>query len=95
MFLNNASCNAKNGQILDVSQVLLTQKEIKILPNPASSEINILNLKEKSLLKVYNVQGQILIQESARTNIDVSNLKNGIYFIKIENNKAIPFIKKD
>tara|TARA_B110000444_G_scaffold261295_1_gene312413 strand:- start:6021 stop:6191 length:171 start_codon:yes stop_codon:yes gene_type:complete len=30
-----------------------------------------------------------------RTNIDVSNLKNGIYFIKIENNKAIPFIKKD
>lgn len=92
---NIGACNAKNGEILDVSQVLFNQKEIKILPNPASSEINILNLKEKSLLKVYNVQGQILIQESARTNIDVSNLKNGIYFIKIENNKAIPFIKKD
>ena len=36
----------KNAQVLDISQVLLTQKEIKILPNPASSETNILNLKK-------------------------------------------------
>ncbi len=47
------------------------------------------------MIKVYNAQGQILIQERAKTNIDISILKNGIYFVKIVNNKVFPIIKKD
>ena len=92
---NIGACNAKNGEILAISDNEIDEKSIRIYPNPTNYFINILNLKEESMIEVFNTQGQILIQRRAKTNIDISMLENGIYFIKTENNKAIPFIKQN
>jgi len=52
-------------------------------------------LENENLVKIYNAQGQLFIEEKTNQIIDISTLKNGVYFLKIENNKAIPFIKQD
>jgi Secretion system C-terminal sorting domain/PKD domain len=84
-------CNLNN---IDLEKPI----EITIFPNPAQ---NILNIKTSGLIKqikVYDVLGQKVIIEQASTNsIDVSNLVDGIYLIKIigENDKTFStkFIK--
>lgn len=76
-----------------------TLNEIVILPNPASQTLGILNsvlpLKEVSVI---DFQGKtIKTLNEGFENIDVSNLSNGVYFLKIssENTQTIKkFIKK-
>lgn len=61
------------------------QKSISIYPNPAT---NILNIDNKSnqiinLIAIYSIKGDLIKQENKVNNIAVSDLENGIYFIKI------------
>jgi hypothetical protein len=91
---NIGVCNSKNGEIkLSVTEAILKQKKNKIYPNPVTNILNISNLNEETLVKVYNTQGQILIQKSVKNNIDVSALQNGVYFLRIEGQKTLKFIK--
>ncbi|WP_298308287.1 T9SS type A sorting domain-containing protein [Flavobacterium sp.] len=72
--------------------------QISIYPNPVIDEINIL-----SSTKIYGKRYQVIdilgkiINEKIIDNysniIKVTNLQNGIYFLKIEDYKAIKFIK--
>ncbi|MBN2820023.1 MAG: T9SS type A sorting domain-containing protein [Bacteroidales bacterium] len=63
---------------------------IKIYPNPATQNIyfkGIFNLKE---FCIYNVTGQTVLSGNSDGNsIDISKLKSGIYFIKINSDKTI------
>ncbi|GAB4289178.1 MAG: hypothetical protein Kow0068_14790 [Marinilabiliales bacterium] len=75
---------------------------IKIYPNPAFKEINIIinkTIKSNYSIKIYNING-VLVKEqtenSNKINIDVKNLENSLYIIKITGNDFIctkPFIK--
>jgi hypothetical protein len=55
-----------------------------ISPNPVSDFINI-NAPEKSEVKIYNINGEVVAEFSLSGNkeIKVSNLSNGVYFFKI------------
>ncbi|NVO02890.1 MAG: SBBP repeat-containing protein [Bacteroidetes bacterium] len=71
-----------------------------LFPNPANESISIelLNLLSavKNNISIYDVQGQILIEkffQSAKTEIDISNLSSGIYIVKIQNGDRF-FFKK-
>ncbi len=60
-----------------------------IYPNPSSNYINIVNAENLESVKVYNTNGQILI-ESIRTRIDVSKLPPSVYFVDIRTkNKTV------
>lgn len=68
------------------------ENQINIYPNPANDYININNNSFQNLLKItiYNTIGQILYTKQNITSnnlqIDISNYKSGLLFIKIESN---------
>jgi hypothetical protein len=65
---------------------------IKIFPNPVINELTINNIDENSIISIYDLNGQLLINKTAKSiteKIDVSSLASGIYFIKIINENTI------
>jgi len=60
---------------------------IEIYPNPTSAILHIRNNENLSIKKIaiLNTLGQKIINSQAVSNIDISNLPNGIYYINIEN----------
>jgi hypothetical protein len=77
-----------------------TQKNssLKIYPNPTTGRINIEGLKNGNFISVYNLMGQIEVQfaqdsQKLVNSFNVSNLQDGIYFIKTENS-TVKFVKR-
>ncbi|WP_033960174.1 choice-of-anchor Q domain-containing protein [Psychroserpens jangbogonensis] len=78
---------------LGINDFSLGENQIKLYPNPASSKLNI---QMKTILKsvaILNIQGQIVI-ESTSTQIDISNLSNGMYIISIEDQNGFVSTKR-
>jgi len=74
---------------LSNGEILKTVNEILVYPNPTSGILyfEITNPKYKnSKVELYNVLGQLLRSEKIQTNkkseIDISNLSNGIYYLR-------------
>jgi photosystem II stability/assembly factor-like uncharacterized protein len=68
-----------------------TVANLLIYPNPTSSTIVIENI-DKGKLSILNLDGQHLLQQQITapvTNIDVSNLPNGIYMVKVVGEKGV------
>jgi hypothetical protein len=72
---------------------------IKVSPNPATDKLNIDfgSIREgKTRLSVYNIQGAkifdeetIITPDNDKKSIDVSQLKSGVYFLRIQNESGI------
>lgn len=65
-------------------------------PNPVDSDIRIISKLEDSFtVKIYNVQGQLVLQGPYSSNdvITVAYLSSGLYFVKV-NDVLLKFIKK-
>lgn len=63
----------------------------KIYPNPATDRITI-ESPEKAVIEIYNIQGILIekfIAKNYLTTINLRNLANGIYTIKIVTGKEI------
>jgi hypothetical protein len=58
--------------------------KISIYPNPAKTELN-LNVSPNDIVEssISNLLGQLLIVVKNKNNIDISNLRNGIYILTI------------
>jgi hypothetical protein len=71
-----------------------------VYPNPATSVINISNTTAINEVAIYNFLGQSVLNKSVSGNnaeINVENLSNGIYVLKIKsgsNQSTIKFTKK-
>lgn len=64
--------------------------EISIFPNPTSNLLNIISSETISEIEIVNVMGQIVLQmdvNSDKAVCNVSNLSNGMYFIRIYGNE--------
>jgi polyhydroxybutyrate depolymerase len=74
------------------------QSEIKIYPNPATTELNLsISRYEIYEVTISNLLGQILINTKNQNYIDIANLTNGIYIITIkqgQNEQTQKFIKE-
>jgi hypothetical protein len=71
--------------------------EIKIFPNPASSELNFEGLTTATLdISIYDVLGRNVLNASISTNktLNVSQLVNGIYTITVNGKMTSKFIKE-
>ncbi len=69
---------------------ILTTPEYYIRPNPSSGLIIIENLKSNSLVTVFSIEGKILLIKDINeqmNSLDIGNLSDGIYLMKIENPK--------
>jgi len=93
---------------LGISQLTINNGQLTIFPNPTSGQLKITNyeLKENTVIEIYNIVGQVVLStealrslmtlkspETNETTIDVSGLTNGMYFLKIDN-KIVKFIKE-
>lgn len=82
------------------SETFINSNAIKIYPIPSKDNLNIINevSKEITSIEIYNALGQLIQKEIGnRTQIDVSKLKTGNYFLKIkttENQYTKQFIKE-
>lgn len=54
----------------------------KVYPNPTSGIIN-LDSKEDYIVKIFNLKGQLLHQDSSDQSLDISFLEKGVYLLKI------------
>jgi hypothetical protein len=66
-----------------------------VYPNPTNDYITIVeNLTETSNISLMNIHGQLIDIDVKNNRIDVSNLPNGIYFIKIGDKSTKIIIEK-
>jgi len=70
-----------------------TEKPFKVYPNPATGIITINNFNKGAIISIYDVNGNLLINETAKSKIDVSSLVKGVYSMKIADSKSIKMIK--
>ncbi|REG87880.1 T9SS type A sorting domain-containing protein [Winogradskyella sediminis] len=72
------------------------EKDLTLSPNPSSEFIKISNLKSKASYSVYNILGANIKSGSVSENetIDIRDLTEGVYFLKINNRNTIKFIKE-
>jgi uncharacterized delta-60 repeat protein len=67
-----------------------------IYPNPTKSQLTIENTRKMTLLLLYDIDGHILRSlpiNDTRVNLDIRNLRNGIYFVKIIDEQSFSMIK--
>ncbi len=74
----------------------LSQSDL-LYPNPAKRTITISNIKKPSDFDIIDICGKVLLSgflPEGSNEIDLSRLKNGIYFIRIENDAIHKIIKQ-
>lgn len=88
---SNYLIRLKGGGVLNTDT--FDNLNIAIYPNPTSDFINVAGFEPNESATIINLNGQVLKSAKIDKAIDVSDLKAGIYFVKIKNfcNK---FIKK-
>lgn len=69
---------------------------IGLYPNPASSVLHIQGIEESNTesVVVYDLMGKKVLQTSHSNEISISDLTNGLYFIKVTNNEGQNFTQK-
>jgi len=87
-----------NCNILDVPHSSVSIKEFTVYPNPSTGPFIILQQETNShnTLTILNLKGQEILQLTIKqpsTQIDVSTLPRGVYFIKIHGDQTIQVIK--
>ena len=81
---------------VSVSEELNTKSNISIYPNPSNDFIQLSSLSQIDNYVIYNTLG-IQVSSGIISNnerIDIQNLTNGIYFLKLDNGSTLKFIKK-
>jgi hypothetical protein len=68
---------------------------LKLYPNPSINYIRVRGLSEKANYIIYNLLGKEVGKGNVENDEDITiqDLNNGTYFIRIENAKAMRFIK--
>lgn len=79
---NNYTYTQENKDTLD----------LKIYPNPISNGIVLLN--KAASFKVYDVNGQVIINKNTGNSIDISMYPDGLYFIITEKGNKLKLIKR-
>jgi len=80
----------------------ILSKVVKLYPNPAVNFIKLdIGAIEKASIKVFDINGKLVLDNknyNSKEVLNISNLKIGIYFVKIKSNKGNTmkkFIKKE
>jgi hypothetical protein len=91
--LNNPESSCFDASL---STSTINKKEVSIYPNPTKGNIELKNLPVNSQLIISDILGatvRVIKTKNSSETIDISNLKNGVYFIS-NTNKNKRFVKK-
>ena len=78
-----------------------TTKTVSVYPNPASNLLNLENTSSEQIVSIYDITGKTVKEVSlgsSNSQINISELKQGLYIIKVmdnnDNMNIVKFIKK-
>lgn len=88
--------NYTSSIILGTDEIEKNNVIVKIYPNPSKDYIQVTGLTESENFEVYSVLGTLAIKGSIAENqkIDIKNLANGVYLLKLNNGNTLKFIKE-
>lgn len=102
----NLVLEASDGELSSNSNVLINVnkvlgiynhgKQLAIYPNPAHSRLIIScanALGKETKIQIFNTQGNLIKEEKASTEIYISNLVPGIYFLQLTNEDVVQRVK--
>ncbi|MDA9111394.1 BspA family leucine-rich repeat surface protein, partial [Flavicella sp.] len=77
--------------ILNVTEATLSNPTIFLQPNPAKGQFYIKGLKEKTLLRVYDPRGSLLVERAYTPGspVDISTWASGLYTVQLINSQGI------
>jgi hypothetical protein len=90
-----ASCNAIS-KITDIKNSLSEEQFLKIFPNPNNGSFTI-DLKTKSQIIITNTLGETILKQSleiGKHNLSIQSQADGIYFVKVTDDKGLSTTKK-
>lgn len=77
-------------QVVNVQEILTisenNNENIALYPNPANDLVHIKGIENASIT-ILNTIGQVILKANNTTQIDISNIPNGIYLVRIETEK--------
>ncbi len=79
-----------NANLLSGKKYSLDEQQLRLFPNPADDKFTVLleNASGGFEIRIFNTLGQSVYNDTALLNkkeIDISDLKNGVYFVEIKN----------
>jgi len=92
--LFGTTSNFTTNSTLSVEDEFYSTKNT-LTPTLSNGFISISGLIKDSNFKIYNIEGKEILNStiSPNQNINIKNLNNGIYFLKLENGKSFKFLK--
>lgn len=84
------------GTAGDMGIVQLGGKELAVYPNPATTELNIqLEGSKIAKVEVADVTGRVIpVRVAADGKVNISNLSQGVYFLRAQDDKGVTRIQK-
>ncbi|MFN3341127.1 MAG: T9SS type A sorting domain-containing protein [Flavobacteriales bacterium] len=94
---NSFGCSYTSGIVnvpVSVNEIA-AQERIAVFPNPAMAQINVV-LQSPSAIVLLNLMGEVVLQTGVvlQTQIDISSLTSGIYFLRTENGSTVKIVKE-
>jgi|GEM_PF-2515686 len=93
---DNFRLEGNNNSALSIDKLQGSKKTISVYPNPTNKELFIENLNQEVKASIYAISGEKINElklNKSINSVNVYDLKNGVYFLKIKEN-SIKFIKK-
>lgn len=83
-------------ETLSIEDPIMDAVEVLMYPNPVSDVMNISFKKGRQVesVVIYNMLGEVVLNNTKSNKVNVSELANGIYLIKISDNKGGNTIKR-
>lgn len=95
------SVDSAEAHIVGIHQINISQDELTVFPNPAQSQVTILNKGDLKMEQVYiyNVLGQVVYHKPTSSSkehvLDLKTLNSGVYTIQIYTDKGTVVRKLD
>ncbi len=98
---NAPGCNSQEeveAACLTTVEEIKTGNELTIIPNPSNDKITISSpaITGNTQLSIFNVSGEKVIERQltdTETQIDISALPRGVYFVRVQDEKLIEIVK--
>jgi PKD repeat protein len=91
----NLSGKASASTIVNGIDDYISINQPTIFPNPASNELNVINVKTETVINIYSAMGQLVISRTIAGHciIDITSLRNGMYILQWSNSDETSTIK--
>lgn len=82
-------------EVLGTELPVITERMVKIFPNPTANIVTVnMGAEQPESITVYDVTGKQMFEAFNTSEIDLSELASGVYFLNIKSDTAQPIVKR-